>query len=94
MSPGTKVIIRGQSAAMRESFVTMGLGLVLAIVLVYLLMVANFQSWLEPFIIMMAIPGALAGVETAGEMPVGQLHRRPANLIAERTCLCHRRFQQ
>ena len=62
LPPGTKVIIRGQSAAMRESFVTMGLGLVLAIVLVYLLMVANFQSWLEPFIIMMAIPGALAGV--------------------------------
>ena len=62
LPPGTKVIIRGQSAAMRESFVTMGAGLLLAIVLVYLLMVANFQSWLEPFIIMMAIPGALAGV--------------------------------
>jgi multidrug efflux pump subunit AcrB len=59
---GTKVIIRGQSAAMNASFITMGAGLVLAIVLVYLLMVANFQSWLEPFIIMMAIPGALAGV--------------------------------
>ena len=47
---------------MRESFNTMGLGLILAIVLVYLLMVANFQSWLEPFIITLAIPGALAGV--------------------------------
>ena len=47
---------------MRESFVTLGEGLVLAIVLVYLLMVANFQSWLEPFIIMLAVPGALAGV--------------------------------
>ncbi len=62
MSPGSKVIIRGQSAAMRKSFFTMGAGLVLAIALVYLLMVANFQSWLEPLIIMMAIPGALAGV--------------------------------
>jgi multidrug efflux pump subunit AcrB len=62
LPPGTKVIIRGQSAAMNQSFKTMGAGLVLAIVLVYLLMVANFQSWLEPFIIMMAIPGALAGV--------------------------------
>ncbi|MGO9265467.1 MAG: efflux RND transporter permease subunit [Candidatus Binataceae bacterium] len=62
LPPGTKVVLRGQSAAMRESFLTMGLGLLLAIVLVYLLMVANFQSWLEPFIIMMAIPGALAGV--------------------------------
>jgi multidrug efflux pump subunit AcrB len=62
LPPGTHVVIRGQSQAMRTSFMTMGGGLVLAIVLVYLLMVANFQSWLEPFIIMMAIPGALAGV--------------------------------
>jgi CzcA family heavy metal efflux pump len=59
---GTHVVIRGQSQAMRDSFTTLGEGLVLAIVLVYLLMVANFQSWLEPFIIMMAVPGALAGV--------------------------------
>jgi CzcA family heavy metal efflux pump len=59
---GTRVVIRGQSQAMHDSFVTLGEGLILAIVLVYLLMVANFQSWLEPFIIMMAVPGALAGV--------------------------------
>ena len=59
---GTKVVIRGQSQAMNESFFTLGEGLILAIILVYLLMVANFQSWLEPFIIMMAVPGALAGV--------------------------------
>jgi len=59
---GTQVVIRGQSQAMRSSFVTLGEGLILAIALVYLLMVANFQSWLEPFIIMMAVPGALAGV--------------------------------
>jgi CzcA family heavy metal efflux pump len=59
---GTKVVIRGQSTAMRQSFSTLGGGLVLAIVLVYLLMVANFQSWLEPLIILMAVPGALAGV--------------------------------
>ncbi len=57
-----KIAIRGESQAMRESFITLAAGLVLAIVLVYLLMVANFQSWLEPFIITMAIPGALAGV--------------------------------
>jgi multidrug efflux pump subunit AcrB len=62
LPPGTKIVIRGQSQAMRESFRTLGFGIILAIVLVYLLMVANFQSWLEPFIIMMAIPGALAGV--------------------------------
>ncbi|MGA8642752.1 efflux RND transporter permease subunit [Candidatus Binatus sp.] len=59
---GTHVVIRGQSQAMRESFRTLGEGIILAIVLVYLLMVANFQSWLEPFIIIMAVPGALAGV--------------------------------
>jgi multidrug efflux pump subunit AcrB len=59
---GTNITIRGQSQAMRQSFVTMGVGLILAIVLVYLLMVANFQSWLEPFIIILAVPGAMAGV--------------------------------
>ncbi len=59
---GTHVVIRGQSQAMHDSFYTLGEGLILAIILVYLLMVANFQSWLEPFIIMMAVPGALAGV--------------------------------
>src|SRR5271155_5692674 len=55
---GTKIVIRGQSQAMNQSFVTLGEGMILAIVLVYLLMVANFQSWLEPFIITMAVPGA------------------------------------
>jgi CzcA family heavy metal efflux pump len=62
LPPGTHIVIRGQSAAMHSSFTTLGEGLILAIVLVYLLMVANFQSWLEPFIITMAVPGALAGV--------------------------------
>src|SRR5258708_1876221 len=57
---GTHVVIRGQSQAMNQSFKTMGLGLILAIVLVYLLMVANFQSWLEPVIILMAAPAARA----------------------------------
>jgi multidrug efflux pump subunit AcrB len=62
LPPGTKVVIRGQSDAMRQSFRTLGEGIILAIILVYLLMVANFQSWREPLIIMMAVPGALAGV--------------------------------
>jgi multidrug efflux pump subunit AcrB len=62
LPPGTKVVIRGQSEAMRQSFRTLGEGVILAIILVYLLMVANFQSWREPLIIMMAVPGALAGV--------------------------------
>jgi multidrug efflux pump subunit AcrB len=59
---GTKVTVRGQSEAMRRSFTTLAEALILAVVLVYLLMVANFQSWLEPFIILLAVPGALAGV--------------------------------
>jgi multidrug efflux pump subunit AcrB len=62
LPPGTKVTIRGQSEAMRQSFKTLGKGIILAIILVYLLMVANFQSWREPLIIMAAVPGALAGV--------------------------------
>jgi multidrug efflux pump subunit AcrB len=60
--PGTVVSIRGQSQAMRSAFGEMAKGLILAIVLVYLLMATNYQSWLDPFLIMMALPGALAGV--------------------------------
>jgi multidrug efflux pump subunit AcrB len=62
LPPGMRINIRGQSQAMHESFSALELGIVLAIILVYLLMVANFQSWLEPLMIMMAVPGALAGV--------------------------------
>jgi multidrug efflux pump subunit AcrB len=62
LPPGTRIKLLGQSDAMRESFGSLGQGLILAVILVYLLMVANFQSWLEPFIIMLAVPGALAGV--------------------------------
>jgi len=60
--PGTVIKIRGQSQAMREAFGNMAKGLILAIVLVYLLMATNYQSWLDPFLIMMALPGAFAGV--------------------------------
>jgi multidrug efflux pump subunit AcrB len=59
---GTTVQIRGQSEAMHQAFGGMGQGLVLAMVLVYLLMAINFQSWLDPLLIMMALPGAFAGV--------------------------------
>src|SRR5215831_20314727 len=54
--------MRGQVATMRSSFTRLGLGMLFAILLVYLLMVVNFQSWLDPFIILMAIPGALSGI--------------------------------
>ncbi|HWB87392.1 MAG TPA: efflux RND transporter permease subunit [Bryobacteraceae bacterium] len=53
---------RGQVQTMRSSFVGLGIGLLFAVVLVYFVMVVNFQSWLDPFIILMALPGALAGI--------------------------------
>ncbi len=59
---GTHIVVRGQVATMRSSFVGLGVGLVGAILLVYLLIVINFQSWLDPFIIIAALPGALAGI--------------------------------
>jgi multidrug efflux pump subunit AcrB len=59
---GADMAVRGQVKTMNDSFLGLGGGLVAAIVLVYLLMVVNFQSWSEPFIIIMALPGALAGI--------------------------------
>jgi multidrug efflux pump subunit AcrB len=59
---GSTITIRGQVQSMRDSFRDMAFGLVFAIVLVYLLMVINFQSWLDPLIILMALPGALSGI--------------------------------
>jgi multidrug efflux pump subunit AcrB len=59
---GSQVIVRGQLATMRSSFVGLLGGLGFSIVLVYLLIVVNFQSWLDPFIILMALPAALAGI--------------------------------
>ena len=59
---GTRIVVRGQVATMRSSFFGLAVGLVGAILLVYLLIVINFQSWLDPFIIIMALPGALAGI--------------------------------
>jgi multidrug efflux pump subunit AcrB len=59
---GTRISIRGQVQSMAESFEGLSFGLIFAILLVYLLMVINFQSWLDPFIILMALPGAIAGI--------------------------------
>jgi multidrug efflux pump subunit AcrB len=59
---GAQLIVRGQMETMRTSFQGLLAGLVLAIVLVYLLIVVNFQSWLDPFIIITALPAALAGI--------------------------------
>jgi multidrug efflux pump subunit AcrB len=60
--PTAKIIIRGQYQVMNASFESLLGGLVLAIVLVYALLVVLFQSWIDPFIIMMAVPGALIGI--------------------------------
>jgi multidrug efflux pump subunit AcrB len=59
---GSSINIRGQISTMESSFIGLGLGMILAVVLVYLIMAVNFQSWLDPFIILMALPGALAGI--------------------------------
>jgi multidrug efflux pump subunit AcrB len=59
---GSFIEIRGQIQSMTSSFTGLGWGLIFAILLVYFLMVVNFQSWLDPLIIMMALPGALSGI--------------------------------
>jgi multidrug efflux pump subunit AcrB len=59
---GVSVDIRGQTETMKSSFIELGVGLVMAIVMVYLLIVVNFQSWIDAFIIITALPAALAGI--------------------------------
>ncbi|WP_343527082.1 efflux RND transporter permease subunit [Sphingomonas sp.] len=59
---GASVTIRGQYATMNTAFAGLGFGLLGAIVLIYLLIVVNFQSWLDPFVIITALPAALAGI--------------------------------
>ena len=59
---GSTVVMRGQVETMNSSFTGLLTGLGFAVLLVYLLMVVNFQSWLDPFIILTALPGALAGI--------------------------------
>jgi multidrug efflux pump subunit AcrB len=58
----TKIQILGQSDVMQSSFRSLGIGMILAVLLVYALLVILFQSWVDPFIIMMAVPGALIGI--------------------------------
>ncbi|CAM2188947.1 efflux RND transporter permease subunit [Burkholderia orbicola] len=59
---GTDLTMRGQIETMRTSYIGLGAGVAIAIVLVYLLIVVNFQSWLDPLIIISAMPAALAGI--------------------------------
>ncbi|CAD6553060.1 Multidrug resistance protein MdtC [Paraburkholderia kirstenboschensis] len=62
LPPGSSIVMRGQVQSMNESFAGLGAGLVFAIALVYLLMVVNFQSWLDPLIIISGLPASLAGI--------------------------------
>jgi len=62
LAKGSSIAMRGQVQSMRSSFIGLGGGLAFAILLVYLLMVINFQSWTDPLIIIMALPPALAGI--------------------------------
>jgi multidrug efflux pump subunit AcrB len=59
---GTSLVVRGQIQTMETSFYRLGLGVIFSIVLVYFLMAVNFQSWLDPLIILMAIPCAFSGI--------------------------------
>jgi multidrug efflux pump subunit AcrB len=59
---GTTLTLRGEYDTMQTSFVRLALGMIFAVVLVYLLMAVNFQSWLDSFIILTALPGAIAGI--------------------------------
>jgi CzcA family heavy metal efflux pump len=59
---GTRIELAGQVQTMNSSFLHLGLGIIAAITFVYLLMALNFQSWSDPFIILMALPGAFAGI--------------------------------
>src|SRR3954470_16599435 len=59
---GTSIMLRGQALTMNSSFIGLSIGLLAAVALIYLLLVVNFQSWLDPFIILTALTSALAGV--------------------------------
>jgi multidrug efflux pump subunit AcrB len=62
LSPGSSIVIRGQVESMNSAFTSLAWGLLFAAILIYLLMVVNFQSWLDPLIIVTALPGALCGI--------------------------------
>jgi CzcA family heavy metal efflux pump len=62
ISKASSIAVRGQVQSMNQSFFQMGLGICFAVLLVYFLMTVNFQSWTDPLIILMALPGALAGI--------------------------------
>lgn len=62
LPPGVQINVRGQAAVLRESFTRLGAGLILAVLLVYLLMVVLYQTWIDPLVILAAVPGAFVGI--------------------------------
>ncbi len=67
---GTQIILRGQAETMNSAYSQLYAGLAFAIVLIYLLIVINFQSWTDPFVIVSALPAALAGVTGCCSQPI------------------------
>ncbi|HLN24758.1 MAG TPA: efflux RND transporter permease subunit, partial [Patescibacteria group bacterium] len=62
LKPGNSIVVRGQISSMNQAFAEIGVGLVFAAVFVYLLMVLNFQTWVDPFVVICALPGAMCGI--------------------------------
>lgn len=62
LPPGSSIVLRGQLQTMNDSFLRLGIGILCAMVLVYALMAVNFQSWVDPLIVLSTIPSALAGI--------------------------------
>jgi multidrug efflux pump subunit AcrB len=62
LTPGNRIVVRGQIESMNSAFSRLTLGLIFAAVFVYLLMVVNFQDFLDPFVVILALPGAACGI--------------------------------
>lgn len=62
LAPGNEIVMRGVVESMDQAFLRLGIGFIFAFLLVYSLLVVTFQSWIDPFIIIMALPGAIAGI--------------------------------
>jgi len=62
LKPGNHILVSGLVSNMKTAFGKLGIGFIFAVMLVYFIMVINFQSWLDPFVIIMAIPGAISGI--------------------------------
>jgi multidrug efflux pump subunit AcrB len=65
LTPGNRILVRGQIESMNSAFSRLSLGLIFAAVFVYLLMVVNFQDFLDPFVVILALPGAACGIIVA-----------------------------